>query len=188
MTVLQVLENASLYLDLLDEFEPFFSGEEVQVEDETQKEFNKLLYALNLIVVEILSEQTEVLTEEEINFENNSFDISKLSQDLNRVHSIVKNKKEVKFKLFGDIIKSDVDGVVKIIYSYYPKQLESGDNLNFLNSKISLKTLSLGVASEYCFINGFFDDAKIWEERFEKSLQGNLKKLGKINLPNRRWL
>ena len=62
------------------------------------------------------------------------------------------------------------------------------DDLKFLNSKISLKTLALGVASEYCFINGFFDDAKIWEERFEKSLQANLKKLGKVKLPNRRWM
>lgn len=188
MTVLQVLENASLYLDLLVEFKPFFSEGEVQVEDGTQKEFDKLLYALNLVIVEILSEQAEVFTEEEICLENNCFNISKLSKDINRVHSITKNKKEFAYKIFGDTIKTDIDGKVKIVYSYYPQKLEKEDDLKFLNSKISLKTLALGVASEYCFINGFFDDAKIWEERFEKSLQANLKKLGKVKLPNRRWM
>lgn len=189
MTVLQVLENASLYLDLLDEFEPFFnSGSETEIGSETQKEFDKLLYALNLVVVEIISEYAEVITEEEIEFKNNCFEITKLSKALNRVYNIVKNKNNVEYKIFGDKIKADTEGNATIVYSYYPDKLQSLDNLGFLNSKVSLKTLALGVASEYCFINGFFDDAKVWEERFEKSLQGNLKKLGKVNLPNRRWL
>lgn len=188
MTALQVLENASLYLDLLNEFKPIFDGSETEIEDETQKEFDKLVHALNLVVVEILSEYAEVLTQEEICFEDNSFDMTRLSKDINRVHCIVKNGKEVKYKIFGDQIKIDSNGPAGIIYSYYPQKLNVNDSLTFLNSKISLKTLSLGVASEYCFACGFFDDAKIWEERFEKSLQGNLKKQGRINLPNRRWL
>lgn len=189
MTVLQVLKNASLYLNLLDEFQPFFNEEtQTEISTQTQKEFDKLLYALNLVVVEILSEYVEVVTEENIVFENNLFDISCLANDLNRVHNIVKNNKKIDFKLLADKIKAQVDGEVAITYSYYPKKLVVTDSLNFLNSKISLKTLALGVASEYCFINGFFDDAKIWEERFEKALKGNLKMLGKVNLPNRRWI
>ena len=189
MNVLQVLKSASLYLNLFDEFNPVFNGEGFEnLSEEEQREFGKILSALNLIVCEVASEYVDLLTEEIVSFKNKQLDVCSLNKNLHKVFYIFKNNKKIKFKVVDGKICCDVDGEVRIVYSYIPEELAIGSSLEFLISKLSLKTLALGVASEYCFISGFFDDAKIWEERFVKSLQGNLKRQGKVSLPNRGWL
>ena len=76
MTVLQVLETASLYLDILDDIEPILkSDKSSEIDVEVQKEFDKVINALNLVVLEILGEYSEVLTEEKIEFKDNVFDM-----------------------------------------------------------------------------------------------------------------
>ena len=189
MTVLEVLENASLYLNLKEEFESIFNNENgAEISKETQNQFNNLVNCLNIVANDIASKYCKLLTYDEVEFVNNSFDIFKLSKKVNKIFAVKdKNGLRKNFKIIDNKIVCDNSCNFVVEYSYYPQQLTKDDNLNVFGGKISLKTFVMGVACEYCFVNGFFDDAKIWEERFVNGINSNLRKIGHSHMPKRRW-
>lgn len=189
MTVLEVLENASLYLNLKEEFEGIFSGNSgAEVSKETLNQFDKLVSCLNIVANDIAGQYIKLLTKEEVDFVNNSFNIVDLSKKPNNIFAVKdKNGLRKSYKIIDNKIVCDESGKFIIEYSFYPQVFNKNDDLNIFGGKISLKTFALGVASEYCFISGFFDDAKIWEERFINCINSNLRKVGRSHMPKRRW-
>lgn len=189
MTVLEVLENASLYLNLKEEFESIFNKESnVEISKETQNQFDKLISCLNIVANDIAGQYCKLITIEEVNFIDNSFNIDQLSKKVNNIFAVKdKNGLRKNFKIIDNKIICDNSGKFIVEYSFYPNAFGKDDNLNVFGGKVSLKTFALGVASEYCFVNGFFDDAKIWEERFVNCINSNLRKIGHSHMPKRRW-
>lgn len=189
MTVLEVLENASLYLNLKEEFEGIFDSEKnIEVSDETQNQFNKLVDCLNIVVSDMACQYCKLLTCEQVCFVNNCFDILNLGKCANKIFYVKdKDGYKLNFKIIENKIVCDRSGEFIVEYSFYPQKLTKDDNLNVLGGRVSVKTLALGVACEYCFISGFLDDAKIWEERFVNCLNSNLRKIGHSHMPKRRW-
>jgi len=189
MTVLEVLENASLYLNLKEEFESIFKDDKsVQISEETQNQFDKLVNCLNIVVNDIAGQYVKLLTSEQVEFIDNSFDIFNLTKNVNKIFYVKdKDGYKLNFKIVDNKIICDKSGNFVIEYSFYPQKFTKNDDLSVFCGKISLKTLALGVACEYCFISGFFDDAKVWEERFINCINSNLRKVGHSHMPKRRW-
>ncbi|MBQ3047947.1 MAG: hypothetical protein IJD48_02910 [Clostridia bacterium] len=187
MTVLEVLENASLYLNLQDEFKDIFEGKE-DIDEETYLQFEKLLKCLNIVIDDICSQYQTLKTYEEVDVSADGFEIKKLSKKINQIlHIKTPNELKLCFKIVDNKIVCDYVGKIFVEYSYYPEKLKKDDCLDYFNGTISTKTIALGVASEYCFVNGFFEDAKIWEQRFLNCINANLRKLGHSCMPKRRW-
>jgi len=186
MTVLEVLESASLYLNLQEEFKDIFAQKE-DIDEEVNLHFEKLLKCLNIVVEDISSQYLTLKTIEEIQIDKNGFEINKLSKRVNQILCLKSGDTNIKFKIVDNKIICDFVGKLDVEYSYYPKKLNRKDDLDCFNGKVSLKTIAIGVASEYCFVCGFFDDAKIWEQRFLNSVNGNVRRISPSYMPKRRW-
>ena len=193
MTVKDILQSATLFLGLYDEFKAFFNGTGT-LSDEGEADYQKLLLALNLTLSNLALNTNMYLTRETKSLDSDSkFLISALTKTF-------ANLRFVKDKQTGKVLKTRivdnsvfVDGAyekgvreVNVEYSYLPTKLTAlNDNISLV--KLGEKTLVLGVVSEYCFICGLFDDATIWKERFDKTLKENFVSLENKKMPKRKW-
>ena len=66
--------------------------------------------------------------------------------------------------------------------------LEKQNEIECFSNKITEKVFAFGVAMEYCFIQGLYDDAQIWEKRFKDALLVRASKKSNMKLPVRRWI
>ena len=189
MTVLEVLENASLYLNLKEEFDCIFNKDSgVDISKETQTQFDRLVSCLNIVAKDIACQYCKLFSVEEVEFIDNSFAIADLTKKANNIFAVKdKNGLRKNYKIIDNKIVCDNSGKFVVEYSFYPETFKKDDNLDIFGGKVSIKAFALGVASEYCFISGFFDDAKIWEERFVNCINSNLRKIGHSHMPKRRW-
>ena len=171
MTVREVLVIASQFLNIEDDVKEYIAQDD-GVENGS-KTFKTLFNALNIVYKEIASDYFALMTEEEIMVQNNKifyFDLKNEPKDIYSISSI-DNVSKYKFKTFDEYVKLSCNGLVKIVYSYMPKDVKITDLLQTFGGKITTRTFALAVASEYCFISNIFDDAKVWHERFCESIK-----------------
>lgn len=190
MTVKQVLHLASIYLNCEQEFATLIDGETEEQNTIIATQFNRLLTSLNLCYNEIALEYLPLLVTQKIVVENNKIYLMDLSKELKDVYSITSldDKKSFKFKVYADYISTNVNGAVKITYSYVPDELTLNSSINNFLGRVSVKCLALGTAKEYCYLEGLYDDANIWEDRYKNTLKIQTRKKAEITLPKRRWL
>ena len=187
MTVLEVLKMVSLYLNLYDNFKILFEGGSLSV-NEDEVELQKILSGINL-TAKSLSCLFKLKTKEEIVVDKTqSFDLGLLSKPLNQICVIKDNQnKSHTFKIYSNKVLTDFSGKANIEYFYFPANVTNvGDKIE-INSKVSIKTFAMGVVCEYCYINNLFDDAVVWEERFNKSLKAKTLSSSFL-MPSKRWL
>ena len=182
MKALDILEIASKYLNLREELDCFFN-EDSQDTPTTEKTniFNNLLDALNMAIKEIAIEYKP------LSFEDNKFEFSNLTKDAYKIGEIRDSDRRYKFNLIDGYIVIDGNGPKTIKYLFIPEDVESTDDIDCFNSLYE-KVLALGVCKEYYYLNNIFDEAAIWEEKYNKSLENCLRGLGSHSLPERRWL
>ncbi len=188
MTVKEVLTLATAFLNLQTEFEGLINGVG-SADARTQKEFDNLQLALNLCYQDIAQNYLPLLYTQELTIENNKIYLSDITKELCQVYSItsIDGKKGYKFKVFDNYIDTNVNGLVKITYSYVPVKLNLNDTINNFAGRISKKCLAMGTVSEYCYISGLYEDAALWGERYKDDLKTETRKRGEIVLPKRRW-
>lgn len=187
MTVLEVLKMVSLYLNLYDNFKPLFEGSSLSVAED-QVEYQKILSGINL-TAKSLSCLFKLKTKEEITIDNTqSFNLNLLSKPLNQICVLkdAQNKSHC-FKVYNDKFLTDFSGKATIEYFYFPATVDNVDSKIEISSMVSIKTFAMGVVCEYCYINNLFDDAIVWEERFNKSLKTKTL-TSSFFMPTKRWL
>lgn len=187
MTVKEVLTLACQFLNKEEDFKDDL---EKSIIDQTSKNFKVLFNSLNIINNEIASDYFPLMTEEEIDIKNNKIyydDLTKIVKDIYSIQSIDKST-SYRFKTFENYLNVYAGGRVLVTYSYIPSDLKLTGNISNFGGKITARTIALGVVSEYCFINGIFDEAQIWHKRFVDSIFANLSKKGIVKMPKRKWL
>lgn len=190
MNAKNVLKIASLFVNLSTEFTPIIDETEDTVDAQTQKEFEIFLKCLNLAYTEISTDYLPILESKQVLVENKKVYLDDISTSIKDIVSVklASNGKNVKYTLFSNYIEINAAGYVDIVYSIYPTDLTLSSDIDSFGGKISEKCLALGTASEYCYINGFYDEAEMWDNRFKQSLQIACRKKSEITLPRRRWL
>lgn len=91
------------------------------------------------------------------------------------------------YKLFDSYIKT-VTGSVEVTYTYIPSSVTIDDTIDSYPLRLSERIYAYGVASEYSFINGMYEDAIMWDERFKNSLLNVTGPKGQVSIKKRRWL
>ncbi len=78
-------------------------------------------------------------------------------------------------------------GQVHVVYSTpYDKCTYLGD-INIASGKIDSRVLTHGLCSEYCLLEGDYDNFTMWESRYRNSLPNVSHKISSINMPSRGW-
>jgi hypothetical protein len=97
-----------------------------------------------------------------------------------RVLSVRAGGAEVPHSLYIDCIKVPA-GAVEIRYAYVPAFDEEG-TADVTIPNLTEQGFTYGVLAEYAFISGMFNEAKIWNEKFEQALF-NKSKYKKVKMP-----
>lgn len=165
----------------IDLLKPDFLTEQVE------KELRLFLDCSNIVQLQIASEKDYLFAVEEINVENEQFDIDTLSQKFFKIKEITSDNEKRNYDFVGGKILLK-NGKYKLKYAFLPSEIGFTDSIETHNGKISMLAFCYGVCSEYLLIKNMFDEANFWQEKFEKSIALCFKKLGEIKIKNRRWL
>lgn len=185
MKVKEVLTKATQLLNIEVEMKSCIASDKKS----SDSRFTALYNACMIAYEELATDYFPLLVEEELVVENNKIfytDLAKNIKDIYRIDGI--DGKMFKFKCFPDYCRVFGNGSVKVTYSYVPQEPEWGGEFDNFCGKVTARSFALLVASEYSFISGFFEDAKIWHKRFCDSLRTNQTKKGQIYMPKRKWL
>lgn len=188
MIVLDVLKDVALYLNLTDNFAPLLTGSGSLLE-ENKLEFDKILLAINNVNRSISTKIAPLKNQEIVLIENNKFDLKNLKKNLNYVCCVknISSSLKQKFDVFGNELNTNFSGLARVEYFYFPPKVVDENSPVERNITINDKMFVLGVIAEYCFINGLFDDAEIWERRFLAEIDKNFVVKKGFELPKKRW-
>lgn len=103
-----------------------------------------------------------------------------------KVKNIKVNGEEAGYSLFIDFLQVRGGGKVEVIYCYVPSYTDNLDH-EIRIPNLSKETFIYGVITEYALISGMFNEAKVWNEKFEVGLFGTSPKNGLIRIPAERW-
>lgn len=191
MTVLELLKNASIMLNLDQEFEPYLNEESTLTpSDETEREWGKMLSAFNCLIKKIATERIPVVCEEEIVFDAcGEFELSSLINKFHGVQMITGYSGLIFARETRDgKLKADYVGPAILRYSYIPEDLTTEDNISVFENLSSL-VFSYGIAYIYCEMSSLFGDAEMWQEKFESAINECMRGVVRERVMKvRRWL
>lgn len=189
MTVREIMKTTAILLqmDSLLSSNYFTNGTTSTQEQATQVTALTTCFNLvnNIIATEympLLAEAACTVTDGRINYsdittEHNIFNIKKVRST---------DGDTLTFSCFPTYLKTQGKKVI-VTYAYYPKTLIPTDEANTFGIQLSSRVYSYGMACEYCFMNGLYDEANMWDKRFKDALKGAIRRLAEVKLPSRSW-
>lgn len=189
MLVKNIIRKSAEFLKLksvIDYLDSLESDEVDNVEDASDI-INDLLLSVNMVNTNIASSYIELINKIDVDVDKSvrlNFDnISSLS--IIEIKSIKNySNHNVKFKVYPNGVDVDFTGRVMIEYSYFPVDVELNGNIKHY-LKLNELTFALGVASEYLYLQGAYEDALVWENRFKQNLFNLIRPKRNIILPQR---
>ena len=80
-----------------------------------------------------------------------------------------------------------VDGEVDVEYEYLPNDVTIDEDCE-ISTKVSSKTLALAVVSEYCMIEGLYEQSVMFGQKFQEEIKLALTTNRSVYLKARRWI
>lgn len=195
MTVKDAVELAAVYLQLEDVLssENFSDSLNVNVnssvseDDLTQRNINLLIRCTDLVLGEIASDQIPLKCVETLSSADGQIYFSSFANKVYKILSVKKNSSKISFKVFPTYIETGKSGEVEVEYNFLPETKTSlTDSIDEVANLVDLRTIAYGVASEYAYISGLFEEAKMWEEKFKNAIDAKTK-LKNYTVKARRW-
>lgn len=158
----------------------------VSLSSQESEKVARMVKCFNLINQEIASDYLPFLTEETVNVTNGILNFSTLSKSVINIYQVKDCfGGSLEFKNFPNYIEI-TGNAKKVIYSYLPEDVELNSNVTFFRG-LSARIYAYGVTSEYLLLEGFGDDAEVWDEKFKDALFMLSRKRGEHRLPKRRF-
>ena len=190
MTTKQVLSLACMFLgkEELLECEYFTKTTDYNLTESEEKELDYLKRCLYLITNEISTDYLPIYAEKAVDFLNGELALGSIDSNIYEIVKITdKNGKNIRFKIYDNIIYANVDKAI-IKYTKFAKEVDLNGDCEDFSGKIPDRVLAYGVAMEYSFVCSLFDDATIWENRYKNALLVLANKKQNIIMPKRRWV
>ena len=189
MIAKDVIKNVATFLGLTDLLNTtLLDGANVPDENET-KEINILIACCNMVLNQVASEY--VTLKQKVNLTSNTGVIKYSSISSKIIVDVLKvklNGVEVPFNCAPENLETS-PGNLEIEFAYQPTNCTNvNSQIDFNNFKLSSRVMAYGVAAEYCFINGNYDDALIWDNRFKTSLTNINRSRREMKIKQRLWI
>ncbi len=185
MKVNEVLRLSSIMLQLYD-IEDVLKHTNILV-DVDNTDLKLLLSCINLACNTIATDYINLVEKKEVVCDDGFVPFQSISD--NQIYKILSVKDSFGHKIPFRISSNGIEiesGRVQIVYSYFPAEVNYNDDVaNFAG--LTERVLAYGVASEYLFIKGNFDDAAIWDDRFKNALRALVRTKHEVVMPKRRW-
>lgn len=162
----------------------YISGKSAENYPFMLEEEKLLLQAFHTVECELAIEYLPILMEEEL--ESTGFiDLSCLKEQPLAIQKIVDSRNIAQpFTLTCDGIQTAA-GVLKIVYSIYPKEKSLSDKIQIPVQYY--RVLLLGVAAEYAMLGGQFELFNVFDKKYKDAISYACRTKGGI-MKMRRWL
>lgn len=186
MTVKEVLALAAEHLgraDLLKELEAL-------PENTAPKgELASLVRCYNLVENELSVDYLPLKAEEVLEAEEHMVAWSSFSYAPAGVRSVLRMGGETAFepRKEGLYLPSVASGRVRVRYCYSPEP-KGIDDEGELGGRVTARLLSFGVAREFCLSRGMFEEAKLWDSRYQDAVRAVGLPRRALSVRPRRWV
>lgn len=190
MTVKEVLTVAADCLgreDLISVFEK----EEGGLSEEERKERDALLRCFNFVENETALDYCALKKEETVEVTENKIFYSKLSHAPVNIRRVVCGGYLARFAAYpAYILVSDGwIGNATVVYDCIPSAKTSlAEESELTGNGVSARLLALGVAAQYCLVNGETGRAAVWDKKYRDALRAKNLLKRTVSVRSRRWV
>lgn len=186
MTIKEILSLSALEIGRDDLVDYFNGGAETSGQSQASADADKMFACYKLVVSELSEEfypltKTETLTSESKRYYYSQFSITPIE-----IKAVYVGDKKVDYTVTPFYFSCDYDSV-SVVYEYYPSATSIAEECPYANTKISGRIVALGVAREFLLVQGLYDQAVIFSERFTNALSSVLVSKGCGRIKARGW-
>lgn len=191
MKIKDIVRLAAVFLQL-DVNEEVFCEEAdtafVQAEFNSDKRLKLLKDCTEFVLNQIATDYLPLKKTEKVFSEDGTIPYGEFARDMIEATS-VKNScgQNVRFSHLPDGLFVGERGEMEVTYFYRPGEKTFFDEAETGSCKVTDRVVALGVAAEYSFVCGLFDEASMWDVRYKDSLKIAVRKKGAVTLRARRW-
>ncbi len=170
----------------------YLGDEEVALDGELVRhpKLNLLTRCANIVLKEIATDYLPITIEEEAVVKEGRISYDAFSRRVLEVLTVKDAKTEIK-SVFRhtpsalEIANKDMKRA-KVKYNYTPADIDLGEQCP-VSPLVGVKTVAMGVCSEFCLIEGMYEQSVMFSERYKEDLRGAVRKKGEIRIKPRRW-
>ena len=151
------------------------SSAELLCIDLTDKNIVNFIHCYNLVENELALDYLPLRAVEKVLIKENKIQYTDLKNKAVRILDIQsvldRQNEEIKYKLFPEYIElaKNYNGHCFFVrYNYAPKEKAIDDNCDY--SLMYEDILKYGVCSEYCLMQGDFEQSAIWSNKYKKAI------------------
>ncbi len=150
-------------------------------------ERERLISSANMIYEELTEEYVHLKYSEVLTVTDGRIYYSEFSKPVKDVMRIRKNGVSVPFELYPLYVKCDAEGAVTVSYVYHAPELTLTSDVE-LPPQYSESALATGIASEYFYRSGLYDEAVFYKNRYDNTVLNLSRKRNPVVVKYRRFI
>lgn len=180
MQIKQIVIQVLTRLGLENEYDI----ESIQTDED--EDISLIVRCINMTAANMASCEMPLIKSAQLDSINGLIGYEQFADRVIDVKKIESGVGSLRFKMYPDCIRLEGSGRVEVTYSYLPKYAEFDGKLE-ISPKATEEVVCLGAMSEYCIINGRYEEGLIYEKRYKSLLKDLCRAKREILLPLRRW-
>ena len=165
MTVKEIIKLSATLLGRED-IKSYVDGREFASDSDTKRAVDNMIELLNLVVNELCVTYVPMIKTEKVQSINGKVEYKNLSERPIKIYQALDfNGEKLSFNAKPLYLTTSND-VKSVEYSFIPEQYGYEDQIGYTEKDISIRALAFGLCSEFCIVEGEFDKAVVWHERY----------------------
>ena len=170
----------------------YLGDEEIAVDDKIVKhpKLDALVRCANIVIKEIATDYLPLISYEQVEVKDGKISYDALAYRAIEVLSVRDADTDIKSVFrhtpsYIQLVNKDMKRA-DVKYYYIPKDVGLDDECP-LSPQVSAKTAAMGVCSEFCLIEGLYEQSIVFADRFKDDLRSAVRRKGEITIKPRRW-
>ena len=143
-----------------------------------------LLRCANLVAATVAANYISCAYTQDFENPTGKIDYKEFEKPPIRIRAVKKGGAVVAHKTFLGYLRVPF-GRITIDYDFIPRYEDTEDEVAFPG--LSAEGFTYGVLAEYAFLSGMFNEAKVWNEKFQNHLFAAQKQIKRLTLPAPKW-
>lgn len=163
---------------------PDYSG----LDKEARELIETLVYCYNAVEDELAHKYIPLSTKEKYETPQGKIPYGNFKYRPIKIKRVLKDGKAVKFATYSEYVEVPAADVLELEYEYAPKNKDIYCVSDY-GEDVGAHLIALGIASEYCIINGEAEASGQWEKKYRARLDAVQNALPAcFHVPPRRWI
>lgn len=185
MAITDIIKQAAFLLGK-DDVATYLGNGECVDQTTAAKDATALLGCYNLVLNEVATEYVPLIKKQRLTATDGKVYFSALDFGISEVAAVYDdNMNRVECDVYADRIETEL-AAVYIEYYAVPPVRAMTDAADYPSGRVPDRVFAYGVAAEFCISNGVYEEAEMWQERFQQSIVRAAPKSRRVMKP-RRW-